>query len=150
MALCWVYGILAGYEKQNGHDNRLDSGAAHRSRQGSKERESRTFRASVGHAAAHRVLRCYRKSLQKSREFQAFRQEILARLDDGAWVEPGELSVTVREFRQQRLTQAFLTEALGAGRVRELKEQARPTVYRHLIVQEEGAGGGRGVDADTL
>jgi hypothetical protein len=92
----------------------------------------------------------YQELKERSREYQAFRREILSRLDDGAWVEPGELSVTVREYRQQRLTQAFLTEALGLDRVRELKEQAAPTVYRHLIVREEGAGGGRGVGADTL
>ena len=68
--------------------------------------------------------------------YDRLHKQILQRFEDGAAVEEGRLDVRIERSRQQRLTDAVLTTALGAARVAELKAGAAPTVFRRLIVTD--------------
>ena len=66
--------------------------------------------------------------------FDNLRAEILALVEDGAEIEPGNLDLDVRRSIQTRIRKEFLIEQLGMEMVEELEDLVEPTVYRRLIV----------------
>jgi hypothetical protein len=71
-----------------------------------------------------------------AKELKRLADDIRGRLAAGASVEPGPYTAWLQEVRQQRLTNDVLVEALGQEFVQGLKERARPTVCRRLVVTE--------------
>jgi hypothetical protein len=64
------------------------------------------------------------------------RRRLIQLLDSGATVEPGQWQISIKPFKQQRLNKAILIEILGEDEYERLREEAPPTVSRHLRVEK--------------
>jgi hypothetical protein len=95
-------------------------------------------------AVTQRELALYLEACAHGRRQQVLRDELLALLGAGAWVEPGPLAARVECVPRRVLSAKALTPLLGEGRVRELQEAVAPTLCRHLVVQEAPHGAGKG------
>jgi hypothetical protein len=85
-------------------------------------------------AVTQRELALYLEACAQGRRQQVLREELLALLGAGAWVEPGPLAARVECVPRRVLSAKALTPLLGEGRVRELQEAVEPTLFRHLLV----------------
>jgi hypothetical protein len=79
----------------------------------------------------------------QARRHRALRDELLARLDAGAWVEPGPLAARVECVARRALSVKALTPVLGVEQVRQLQEAVGPTLCRHLLVGGAPRGDGK-------
>ena len=64
------------------------------------------------------------------------REQLLTRLQAGAWIEPGRLTAKVELKHKPIFSNKALTQVLGEARVRELRDAVEPTVFRYLIIDE--------------
>ena len=85
-------------------------------------------------AVTQRELAEYLELCERANRHRVLRDELLALLEAGAWVEPGPLAVRVECVPHRVLSARALAGVLGEGRVRELQEAVEPTLHRHLVV----------------
>jgi hypothetical protein len=85
-------------------------------------------------AVTQRELALYLEACAQANRHHALREELLALLGAGAWVEPGPLAVRVERVPHRVLSAKSLTPLLGEERVRQLQDEVEPTLYRHLVV----------------
>jgi hypothetical protein len=85
-------------------------------------------------AVTQRELALYLEACAQANRHRVLRDELLALLGAGAWVEPGPLAARVECVPRRVLSGKALTPLLGEGRVRQLQEAVEPTLYRHLVV----------------
>jgi hypothetical protein len=95
-------------------------------------------------AVTQPALALYLGAGAQARRHRLLRDELLARLERGAWVESGPLSARVECARHRLLSVKALRPLLGEGRVRRLQEEAGPTVCRHLLLARPPGGAGKG------
>jgi hypothetical protein len=103
-----------------------------------------TWRRPSATALTQRELAEYQELSEQARRHRALRDELLARLDAGGWVEAGPLSVCVEHFARRVLSVKALAGVLGEERVRQLQDEVEPTLHRHLVVTGVPHGAGRG------
>jgi hypothetical protein len=101
---------------------------------GPAARAALTWRQLTGTAVAQRELGLYLELSEQARRHRALRDELLARLEAGASVEPGPLAARVEQFSRRVLSAKALTPLLGEDRVRQLQEEVERSVCRHLVV----------------
>jgi len=80
-------------------------------------------------------LSLYQELCEVAREKELLRRRIMDLLDQGAAVEPGNLSVEIKPQEARLLTAEKLRAVLGPERVEVLRAQVEPTVRRQLIVR---------------
>ncbi len=66
----------------------------------------------------------------------ALRKSIMAKIDAGASIEPGQLDAEIHETEQRRITNDELVRLLGLDVVEEVRTQIQPTKSRSLKVTE--------------
>lgn len=95
-------------------------------------------------AITQELLREYKKlHAEEARlrsKIKRLREELLQKLEDGADVEPGALTVEARHVPVRILSAPKLIPLLGAARVEELRQAVQPTVQVWLIVRTEEDG----------
>lgn len=64
------------------------------------------------------------------------RKSLIAKLDAGASIEPGQLDAEIHETEQRRITNDELVRLLGLDVVEEVRTQIQPTKSRSLKVIE--------------
>jgi hypothetical protein len=72
--------------------------------------------------------------------YQSLRNDVLARIDGGAAIEPGPLTARVVPVEGRRVTWPLLIELLGPAEVRRLRARTPPTLCRQLRVMPTGPG----------
>jgi hypothetical protein len=95
-------------------------------------------------AVTQRELALYLEACAQARRHRVLRDELLALVDAGAWVEPGPLAVRVEHVARRVLSAKALTAALGEDQVRQLQEKVGPTLCRRLVASGAPHGDGKG------
>jgi hypothetical protein len=103
-----------------------------------------TWRQLTGTAVTQRELGLYLELSEQARRHRLLRDDLLARLEAGAMVEPGPLAVRVECVPRRVLSARVLAGALGEERVRQLRAEVEPTLHRHVVVSGAPHGAGRG------
>lgn len=82
----------------------------------------------------------YRSLVDEARELkwstENLRKSLMAKLDAGASIEPGQLDAEIQETEQRRITNDELVRLLGLDVVEEVRTQIQPTKSRSLKVIE--------------
>ena len=99
-------------------------------------RSTRTNSAPARSIISQEMLEEYLRLGEAKRRHEALREELIARVQADAWIEPGPLSVSLRLESSRRLTASSLIPVLGKDEVERLKAQIEPTVCRYLDVKE--------------
>jgi hypothetical protein len=87
---------------------------------------------------SQQLLAEYQELKQQERRRKQLRSSIVAMLDLGAGIEPGDFTVRIEEGKSRRLNRRTLTAHLGEEAVEILLEEIEPTVQRRLLVSGEG------------
>jgi hypothetical protein len=103
-----------------------------------------TWRRPSVAAVTQRELALFLELSEQARRHRVLRDELLARLDAGAMVEPGPLVAQVEHSARRVLSAKALTPLLGEGRARQLQEEVGPALCRHLLVAGAPGGAGKG------
>ena len=77
---------------------------------------------------------------QLDAEFNARRQGLLERLEDGEFTEPGRFRAEIRSCKRRRLTAEEIERILGPDKIEELKSLVIPTIMNQLWVIEKVEG----------